>query len=151
MSNPTDEAPPTKQEVLDELHACARFGEIDDLKMMVEGDDTGPLFDVNGKDDSGNTAVHKAAANGHVDMLKYLLELKADYALNDNGIGPLSWAVLNNQKDAVKFLIDNYSSKINVVAKPTLGKSIVSLAHDCEDQEVCFWLFPLLSLHLQYA
>ncbi len=135
MSNAEEDAP-TKAEVDEELHACARFGEIDDLKVMVEGEDTKPLFDVNALDASKNSALHKAAANGHLDMLKYLVSLKADYMLNENGIGPLSWAILNKHTEVVRYLLTTFDTKIDVLAKPKVGRSILSESYDSEVPEV---------------
>ena len=69
---------PTQQEVDDEVHECARYGEIDTLEEMFATDDTN-MININVVDEEGNCVLHKAAANGHVDMLKYLVEHKATY------------------------------------------------------------------------
>ena len=67
----SEEYIPTQQEVDEELHECARYGELDTLKEMKESDDTN-MLNFNACDSQGNTALHKAAANNHVDVLQYV-------------------------------------------------------------------------------
>jgi len=59
------------------------------------------------RDDQGNTALHMAAAAGHVAIVKQLV--KADgidiNAQNDQGKTPLHQAVWRNQADVVKVLL----------------------------------------------
>ena len=61
-------------------------------------------FDVNIKDFRGNTALHMACANGHIEMVKYLINtLHVDINIkNSSNNTPLGWAALNGQKEIVK-------------------------------------------------
>ena len=52
----------------DEFFACARYGELEDLRKEL---DKGA--DVNGKGPGGLTALHAACANGHEAIVKELL------------------------------------------------------------------------------
>ena len=66
----------------DEFFACARYGELEDLRKEL---DKGA--DVNGKGPGGLTALHAACANGHEAVVKELLKRGADTTLaNDAGL-----------------------------------------------------------------
>ena len=59
-----------------EVLECARYGEPEDLRnLLVAG------ADVNFCDDAGNTAMHKAAANGEVECLMVLKEFGGIFRL----------------------------------------------------------------------
>ena len=58
----------------------ARIGEIDDVKQMLEEE-----TDVNTADKAtGNSALHMACANGHTDIVKLLLQHKANINILNN-------------------------------------------------------------------
>jgi ankyrin repeat protein len=116
---------------------------MDDLRMMCEGDDTGPMVNYNVTDATGSSALHKAAANGHVDIMKYLVEHGAVFIENQAGAGPLTWAVLNKQVEAVKYLLATFSAQIDVLKKPEAGMSPLSTAYDSDCQEVRSPIFVL--------
>lgn len=118
------------EEVNSELLECARYGEDDDLRMLL-GQYHG---DVNHRDAGGNTALHRAAANGHIGCMQILLEFKAAYLENDEGNWPSHWAVQNAQPQALKFLFDNYP--VDVLAKNKVGKSTLTEAFQCNNQEI---------------
>lgn len=63
------------------------------------------------RDDNGNTALHLAAANGHVSMMKLLLDFSPSLAScqNERGNTPLHWAVKNSKVEAVKLLVTTKS------------------------------------------
>ena len=85
---------------------CARSGELNDLKeAMKDADDK---FDVNLKDPRGNTALHFAATNGHLEVVEYLInELKCDINVQNNIQNtPLIWAAFNGQRKVSEFLIE---------------------------------------------
>jgi len=132
----SEEEAVTQTQVDEELHACARYGELDDLRLMCEGDDTGPMVNYNHLDAAGSTALHKAAANGHVDIMKYLVSRGAKYIENNIGAGPLMWAVLNKQTEAVAYLLEQFTTQIDVLKKPETGMSLLSTAYDTDNQDV---------------
>ena len=139
MSN--EEEYMTQQEVDEELHECARHGELDLLKEMKESDDTN-MLNFNVLDAAGNCVIHKAAANGHIDMLDYLKANGAKYFRNHAGLDPLIWAIRNKETAAVKWLIANYSGDIDVLFKPNeFAMSALSTAHDVGEVDIIEILF----------
>jgi hypothetical protein len=64
--------------------------------------------DVNGADESGQTALHFAADRGNIDCIRILIESGADVnAVDCDGIGVLQTAVMGGNIDAVKLLLEN--------------------------------------------
>jgi uncharacterized protein len=54
------------REIADEVIACARFGELDELKSYIDQHSVSYLVE---KDEFGNTALHMASANGYLGLL----------------------------------------------------------------------------------
>lgn len=62
---------------------------------------------------SGNKALHLCAANGHLDLVRLLLEHKADVnATNLSGSTALHYASLNGQLEIVQELIKYYANPV---------------------------------------
>lgn len=118
----------TQEEMDEELLQCARYGDIDDLKTLLEAGAS-----VNHKDDMGNSALHKAAANGHVECLELLKAHGALHNPNDQGNYPIHWAAQNGKSGAVKFLLANY--EIDVLAKNSSGRSALTEAFQSKDTD----------------
>ncbi|KAK9464035.1 ankyrin repeat-containing domain protein [Lipomyces oligophaga] len=108
------------EEQIDELLSASRYGELDELKSMVQN-----IMKEDGIDAKGviaqvidpfsrSTPLHMASANGDVDIATYLLGLPAaavgDVSLvslkNESGNTPLHWACLNGHIDLVALLCD---------------------------------------------
>eukprot|EP00729_Bicosta_minor_P017468 gene17468-23692_t len=105
-----------------ELLECARYGETDDLKLLLsEG------VSPNHAGGGGNTPLHMASANGFLECVRALIERKATYVNNDNGNSPLHWAVLNKHLEVTKLLMASYP-EIDVLAKNGFGKSALTEA-----------------------
>lgn len=51
------------EEVIEEVIACARYGELEELKTIIN---SFPVTHLELKDNLGNTALHMASANGHL-------------------------------------------------------------------------------------
>lgn len=63
---------------------------------------------VNGADESGQTALHFAADRGNIDCIRILIESGADVnAVDCDGIGVLQTAVMGGNIDAVKMLLES--------------------------------------------
>jgi ankyrin repeat protein len=55
---------------------------------------------------TGNTALHMASANGHVEIVQLLIECGANAAVqNAAGNTPIHWASMNGQLDCVQVLL----------------------------------------------
>ncbi|CDI78442.1 hypothetical protein, conserved [Eimeria acervulina] len=61
--------------------------------------------DVNFKDERGNTALHYAAANGHLQLVQLLLQRGARLERNSSGNTALHWLVLNKQRGVLQLLL----------------------------------------------
>ena len=97
---------------IDDLLLSARYGDLEDLESVLS-----PLFASSAaptellasiKNDDANTLLHYAAANGHLDVVRFLLphaDLAALLAQNVSGNTPLHWAGLNGHLDTVKALV----------------------------------------------
>jgi len=93
------EEPLTQETLCKELLLCARYGEDEDLATIlafqqeVEGSNEEVIsVDVNYKDtSSGNTALHFAAANGHINCIILLHKYGAKFLLNNEGCSPVHW------------------------------------------------------------
>ena len=71
-----------------ELLECARYGEDDDLKALLDKGVPAGFAD-----DQGTTALHRAAANGHLACVELLAAGGCPHAPNASGNTPLHWAV----------------------------------------------------------
>ena len=75
----------------EEFLLCARYGETEDMLIYLRAEQNIP---VNYKNpNSGNTALHLASANGHLDCVKILLLKGATDTPNNTGNYALHWAV----------------------------------------------------------
>ncbi|KXJ26455.1 Cyclin-dependent kinase 4 inhibitor D [Exaiptasia diaphana] len=99
-------------------------------------------------DESGTTALHKAAANGHLEVLKLLVEQGSDVNKTDiTGCSPLHAASRNGHMSCVKFLVEHgadfklKSIKGNtpmVVAKANSQQKVAEYLSTC-DREKYAW------------
>jgi hypothetical protein len=120
----TEEERQIQEEANRELLECARYGEDDDLLLLIEQHHA----DVNYVDsNSGNTALHRAAANGHVKCMKILKDRGALHKKNNEGNYPIHWAAQNGQPQALKFLFDSFEG-IDVLEKNNQGRSTLTEA-----------------------
>ena len=122
--------PPLSPEDLLELLECARYGETADVGALL---DEGA--DVNHADGGGNTALHRAAANGHVDTVRLLAARGAAWRANASGSTPLHWAAVNGHAPVVAALLECWDGELDVLAKNAFGKSALTEAinHGHED------------------
>ncbi|KAI9016059.1 ankyrin repeat-containing domain protein, partial [Hyaloraphidium curvatum] len=103
--------PSTADFDLEELLACARYGELDELRALVASHPAPPASLLALSSPSlhgGSAALHMACANGHVPVVRYLVEVLPKAALdarNEGGNTALHWASLNGHLEAVEALL----------------------------------------------
>ncbi|MBN3308856.1 ANR42 protein, partial [Amia calva] len=82
-------------------HVAALKGDLDMLRKLVECG----IININERDDKGATPIHKAAGQGHLNCLQWLLDMGADHNItNDAGETPKDIAKRFAQLAAVKLL-----------------------------------------------
>jgi ankyrin repeat protein len=88
---------------LAEFLACARYGEIDDLRIFTGLVSLAQKCDAS----NGNTALMFASANGHLEVVSLLLEISRSTInmQNSSGNTALHWASLNGQSAVVAALL----------------------------------------------
>ncbi|DAZ97381.1 TPA: hypothetical protein N0F65_003404 [Lagenidium giganteum] len=84
---------------------------------------------------TGNTPLHMACANGHLECAKELLNRGALHVPNASGNYPLHWAVQNKHLKLVRLLLEAVPD-IDVLAQNGFGRGCVTEAFQCEDTEI---------------
>ena len=109
----------------DALRAAIRGGHVFILKMMLEH--VGRNFDVNSKNESGQTILHDAARHGKARIMWLLSERGANLnALDDSGQTPLYMAVTKRRFGAVQAML---SQKVDLTIRYGIyDTSVVHLA-----------------------
>lgn len=88
----------------------ARYGDLESLiQIHKEHKDNNIEIFVNYKTSTGTTALHMACANGHMNIVKFLLYdvNNSVNVKNDEGNTPLHWASINGHLEIVEFLLQN--------------------------------------------
>lgn len=114
---------------------CARYGEDEDLLLLLQAGASSNYQDP----ETGNTALHKAAANGNVGCLKILIDHGSKHVPNNQGNYPTHWAAQNAKVDALKLLVERFPD-IDMLAKNSFGRSTLTEAFNSKDVdciEVC--------------
>lgn len=103
------------QEEMDNVIYDARFGDLESLTEIFTNEVEPNVLTTIKDEESLTTPFHMAAANGHLDVLKYLLSLIPDVeerkkiinSENDSGNTALHWAAYNGHVEIVKLLCEN--------------------------------------------
>lgn len=124
----------TRQEACEELLECARYGEVDAVRAIL---DKFPDI-VDTVDESGSTALHKASANGHVSTTRLLVQqYNASLLTNDSGNTPLHWAAASGHSQVVQVLLNESSyENVDVLQKNEFGRSILTEGFSSQETEV---------------
>ncbi|BEI84286.1 hypothetical protein CcaverHIS002_0408900 [Cutaneotrichosporon cavernicola] len=88
---------PTPDE-FEDLVLSARYGDLEDVQAFADAYGWGAVSSA--RDDRGNSVLHMACGNGHLDVVKLIL------ANNEAGSPAVHWAVLNNHVACVQALVD---------------------------------------------
>lgn len=114
----------------EEFLECARYGDLEDVRALItEG------VDVNYRDVSGNAALHKAAGNGHAEIVSVLLAAGAVYQANHAGNTPLHWACLLGHASVAAVLLAEVSG-LDIFAKNSAGRSAFTEALGAGHEEL---------------
>lgn len=103
-------------EEINDLLYCSRTGDLEAFKGFFElcGNEAQEILVKIVDSESGNSALHMASANGHEELVTYLVDLLHGYAdekkyidlQNENGNTALHWAALNGHLEIVKVLCE---------------------------------------------
>eukprot|EP00960_Hanusia_phi_P027416 746828-Hanusia_phi.AAC.1 len=130
----TDAAVSDEQEVeatgAELLAEAARAGELERVQNLVEHEHV----DVNTEDLAGCTPLHFAAANGHVQVARYLLGQHAELSKNKRGNTPLHWAVQNSQEQVVELLLAH--ERADVLDRNDMNVSALTYACEADDENI---------------
>lgn len=108
---------PLEQEDQDAVILDARAGDLESLQEIFTTLIHPKLLATCVSSDNGSTALHMAAANGHLEVVKYIMEQVKQSAdagavgryvnlQNKTGNTALHWATLNGKLDVVQYLCD---------------------------------------------
>lgn len=119
------------EEASEELLECARYGEVDALRLLL---DAYPDI-MKTVDGSGSTALHKACANGHVSTAELLIQRGASNLKNQSGNTPLHWAAASGHEQIVRLLLERFDN-IDVLQKNDFGRSVLTEGFSSQDNGV---------------
>ncbi|KAI3630883.1 hypothetical protein MIR68_012318 [Amoeboaphelidium protococcarum] len=130
-----------QDQILDILD-MARYNEIYDLQVLLntllkDGVGIQDIVD----EDSGNTPLHMAAANGHLQIIQCLVDGVKDLSMrtqyinfkNKGGNAALHWACMNGHASVVEFLLKNNA---DADAKNNYDRSALYYAFQCGKEDV---------------
>ncbi|KAG8742924.1 hypothetical protein FRC10_000712 [Ceratobasidium sp. 414] len=129
---------PTNDDYEELLLSC-RYGDIDDVRAFVEK--FGAEAVAAARDENGNTALHMTCANGHEDILTYLLPLLPRSILsvrNTSKSTALHWAATNKHLAVVQKLAGTQPSLIDI--KNAAGRTPLGEAEMAEWDEGAQWM-----------
>ena len=97
------------------LHLASFFGRKDIVKDLLEyNKDGNERCDTKKHVMNGDTALHQAAWNGHIEVMELLMQYKAKpNATKEDGSTPLQLAAIRNQCKSVNFLLKNDKKSLN--------------------------------------
>ncbi|QRW12643.1 ankyrin repeats [Ceratobasidium sp. AG-Ba] len=137
-------ATPTNDDYEDLLLSC-RYGDIDDVRAFVEK--FGQEAVAAARDENGNTVLHMTCANGHEDILTYLLPFLPSNLLsvqNSSKSTALHWAATNKHLGTVQKLAESQPSLIDI--KNAAGRTPLGEAELAEWDEGAQWMVGAMTI-----
>ncbi|GBL48880.1 hypothetical_protein [Candidozyma auris] len=139
------------QEEKDALIYDAREGDLDYLKEVFSSIVPGSLLPTIQDENTLSTPIHMAAANGHVEVVKYLLSLlpkdeaeKLASRQNESGNTALHWAAYNGHLKVCQLLTQEYN--VDVYIKNGSGHDAIYEAEANNQEEVENWLLKMFAI-----
>ncbi|XBA49720.1 hypothetical protein SBP28_004276 [Candidozyma auris] len=139
------------QEEKDALIYDAREGDLDYLKEVFSSIVPGSLLPTIQDENTLSTPIHMAAANGHVEVVKYLLSLlpkdeaeKLASRQNESGNTALHWAAYNGHLEVCQLLTQEYN--VDVYIKNGSGHDAIYEAEANNQEEVENWLLKMFAI-----
>jgi len=120
----------TAENLGEELLEAARYGESREVGELLAA-----WANIDYTDPGGNTALHRACANGHTAVVLLLAREGARLLKNDSGNLALHWAVQRSDAKLVQALLDAYPDA-DVLAKNDFGKSVSTEAFGRNDPAI---------------
>lgn len=138
------------QEEMDAVIYDAREGDLQNLKEIF--DEISPKVLVDIKDDiTLSTPIHVAAANGHTEVLDYLLSIISKEeaktlvnAQNESGNTSLHWAAYNGHLEVIELLTSKYEG--DVFIKNKSGHDVMFEAENNNRQDIEQWFLKKFSV-----
>ncbi|KAF9222400.1 cytoplasmic protein [Gyrodon lividus] len=139
---------PTLDEEEDLLLSC-RYGDLQDVKDFITKFGAEAASDV--QDENGNTAIHMTCANGHTDVLEYLLPLflpSLSIKQNNAGSTPLHWAAWNKHLEVAQKLVQYPGGPgVDMIdIKNAAGRSPLGEAEMAEWDDGARWFVQVMKL-----
>eukprot|EP00940_MAST-03C_sp_MAST-3C-sp2_P000289 g289.t1 len=121
------------EDVNDELLYAARTNDLDEVRRYANDEGA----DVNWSEPhGGSTPLHYASANGHIDVVKFLVGKGAVPKSNNGGNTPLHWACLNKHGAVAVFLLNTFPKRLDVLQKNSHGRSALTYGFKTQDAEI---------------
>ncbi|KAL4068740.1 ankyrin repeat-containing domain protein [Scleroderma yunnanense] len=148
-STTTNSYPSPSQDDREDLLLSCRYGDLEDVQAFVAKYNAFPLADT--LDDHGNTVLHMACGNGHVDILEYILPLVPPSLIakqNNLGSTPLHWAAVNRHLAVAQKLVQFPSGPgVNLIdIKNTAGRSPLAEAEMAQWDDGAKWFVQVMNL-----
>ncbi|KAL1903269.1 hypothetical protein Sste5346_000554 [Sporothrix stenoceras] len=113
---------------------AAEFGQLEFVRYCLElNDPNAAMAFVNGSDEGDKMALHCAANQGHIDIVRCLLEKNADPNVSDgSGSTPLALAAVSGHAETVHLLLEN-GADVSWVGPTTIGiLASATMSRACE-------------------
>ena len=123
----------SETEAQEEWLLSCRFGEVDAVRALVA---RFPSLIEYVDNDSGNSGLHMAAANGHCSVAKLLVGHNHGFSKNKAGNTPLHWAASNGQIEMVHFLTTQETVVVDVLEKNEFGRSALTEGFTSQKEDV---------------
>ncbi|KZT22464.1 ankyrin [Neolentinus lepideus HHB14362 ss-1] len=132
----------------DELLLSCRYGDLNDVQEFVKKHGQSALAV---RDENGNTILHMASGNGHIELLEYVLPLVPPSLLsaqNESKSTALHWACINSHLPVIQKLVQfpNGPGVDLIDIKNAAGRSPLAEAEMAGWYEGAKWLVQVMNL-----